>query len=606
MAGKIPLKTSVIVFLCCGIFIILSSCMVPVDIEAFLKSDEVGKFINDTVNIPPEEKNIVKIDNQTGDDLNGGNRIITGLKNNKYYMVEKEIAPEGAPEPTNHYPMYVTEYTSPDPAHSLIPGQLIDDLGLITRISAGKIIGLTNLNKYTVRAATPFFEGLSFTYSDSAGTQDQTVSVSNGAITLPPSKGNGNITLKNLDGQFNGYEVMGVSVTPAAFPAGSPFSNLTKKTIGKTVNTVTSFQLEGAGTEVDYIFVKPDVPANFHVLKVIIEATPPAVITEKAIQGVTVPAAGGADVTVITNTQYTGTVKWSPALDNGKFKPEIPYTAAITLEPKAGFTLDGVTDTDFFTVAGATPVTYDVDTKTVTAVFPATGKLPITITAIQGVTVPETGKIPVTDITANEQYSGTVSWVDLDNGKFKPQTQYTATITLTAKTGYTLDGVTGANFFTVAGATTVTYNPGFKTVTAVFPATGALPPPATGNFAITFTIDDNFKGITALDKNSIVVTSISKSALFASSSSESLVTIKLTDGGYNKVISWNISGTKFDASNNNSYLSQTNIANDTLVIKNTALFWNLLSGDKITINVTVEKGGVPMTPLVPITFTLGP
>jgi hypothetical protein len=47
---------------------------------------------------------------------------------------------------------------------------------------------------------------------------------------------------------------------------------------------------------------------------------------------------------------------------------------------------------------------------------------------------------------------------------------YTATITLTAKTGYTLTGVT-ANFFTVAGATSVSNSADSGVVTAVFPAT---------------------------------------------------------------------------------------------------------------------------------------
>jgi hypothetical protein len=99
------------------------------------------------------------------------------------------------------------------------------------------------------------------------------------------------------------------------------------------------------------------------------------------------------------------------------------------------------------------------------------GNMPavINIAAIQGVTVPVNGEIPVTRITESSQYSGTVTW----NGNpvaFAASTQYTATITLTAKTGYTLQGV-AANFFTVAGAATVSNSANSGVITAVFPAT---------------------------------------------------------------------------------------------------------------------------------------
>ena len=93
----------------------------------------------------------------------------------------------------------------------------------------------------------------------------------------------------------------------------------------------------------------------------------------------------------------------------------------------------------------------------------------ITIAAIDGVTVPVTGETPVTTITENAQYSGTVTW----NGNpatFAASTVYTATITLTPKTGYTLQGVT-SNFFTVAQTTSVTHAADSGVITAVFAAT---------------------------------------------------------------------------------------------------------------------------------------
>ena len=125
----------------------------------------------------------------------------------------------------------------------------------------------------------------------------------------------------------------------------------------------------------------------------------------------------------------------------------------------------------------------------------------VNISAISGIIVPVTGQTPVSTITQTAQYTGTVTWSPAHNS-FEASTIYTATITLTAKTGYTLTGVNG-NFFTVAGATSVSNSANSGVVTAVFPATAASGgdevPPAltadiTGNFPktnldITFTDD---------------------------------------------------------------------------------------------------------------------
>jgi hypothetical protein len=93
----------------------------------------------------------------------------------------------------------------------------------------------------------------------------------------------------------------------------------------------------------------------------------------------------------------------------------------------------------------------------------------ISLAAIAGVTAPVTGATPVTTTTAGTGYTGTVSWSGTPT-TFAGVTTYTATITLTPTSGYTLTGVS-ANFFTVAGATTVTHSANSGVVTAVFPAT---------------------------------------------------------------------------------------------------------------------------------------
>ncbi|GBU28328.1 hypothetical protein R84B8_01886 [Treponema sp. R8-4-B8] len=93
----------------------------------------------------------------------------------------------------------------------------------------------------------------------------------------------------------------------------------------------------------------------------------------------------------------------------------------------------------------------------------------INIAAIKGVIVPAYGLTPITSITENEQYRGAVTWND-NPSTFGALTSYTAIITLTAKDGFTLEGV-AANFFTVVGATSVSNAANSGVITAIFPAT---------------------------------------------------------------------------------------------------------------------------------------
>ncbi len=105
---------------------------------------------------------------------------------------------------------------------------------------------------------------------------------------------------------------------------------------------------------------------------------------------------------------------------------------------------------------------------TVTA---ATSPTPVTIdmTPIAGIAVPVAGATPTATIGDTKEYTAIISWLAND-ATFAASTMYTATITITPKTGYTLTGV-AQNFFTIAGATaTNAANSGV--VTAVFPATG--------------------------------------------------------------------------------------------------------------------------------------
>ncbi|MRN53984.1 S-layer homology domain-containing protein [Paenibacillus monticola] len=194
-----------------------------------------------------------------------------------------------------------------------------------------------------------------------------------------------------------------------------------------------------------------------------------ATITTAAIAGVTAPEAGGAPVTVLTDTtEYTATIAWSPV--SVTFATYTAYTATITLTPKEGYTFAGVAE-DFFTVDGALLTTNAADSGVITAIFPETAAT-ITTAAITGVTVPVTGATPVSELADTDDYTATITWLPADS-TFAANTIYTAAITITPKEGHTLTGV-DEDFYTVFGATTTTNNVETGVVTAVFPATEAV------------------------------------------------------------------------------------------------------------------------------------
>ena len=127
------------------------------------------------------------------------------------------------------------------------------------------------------------------------------------------------------------------------------------------------------------------------------------------------------------------------------------------------------TITVVYTLAGAQsgnytkPVNYTTTTGVITAIV-------INTPAIAGVTAPVTDATPVSSLADGTGYTATISWSP-SGATFLNTTVYTATITLTAKTGYTLTGV-GTNFFTVAGAT-ATNSANSGVISAVFPITQA-------------------------------------------------------------------------------------------------------------------------------------
>jgi len=188
--------------------------------------------------------------------LTAGNTEISGLKQDKYYMIEK-VKDENDTEVTGS-----PEYISSN-------GTKSDNLKNISFVSGGKITGLTNFCTYKISEAVAFPNNTSFTYNDDIGSNTPSnVTVTNGEITIS-AKGT-NITLKNLSPAYNGYKVMAVAVPPSSLPSTSEFTS-GSKTIS---NTLASFKLEGIGTTVDYVFADNANSANFKVLRVVITRAP--------------------------------------------------------------------------------------------------------------------------------------------------------------------------------------------------------------------------------------------------------------------------------------------------------------------------------------------
>jgi uncharacterized repeat protein (TIGR02543 family) len=186
------------------------------------------------------------------------------------------------------------------------------------------------------------------------------------------------------------------------------------------------------------------------------------------------------------NTPVTSDItlyaKWSETIhtvtfDSNGGSPVEPKTVGDggTVQPPTAPTKSGhvfvgwYTDTSF-------SAEYDFDNTPVTSNITLYAKwsetvTTVTIAAIAGVTPPSTGATPVASITETAQYTGAVTWSPtVTDNAFAANQVYTATITLTLKDGYTLEGV-ATNFFTVAGAASASNAANSNSVTAVFPKT---------------------------------------------------------------------------------------------------------------------------------------
>ena len=156
--------------------------------------------------------------------------------------------------------------------------------------------------------------------------------------------------------------------------------------------------------------------------------------------------------------------------DSSTVNTQAVVAAALTIVNTQVVAPNKNTNTAGYTIITISAVTAPSRELTV-AIFGLEEAERVTVTepAIGGVTAPVVGETPVTAITEGKQFTGTVTWSP-EVSTFAASTVYTAAITLTPKVGYKLDGV-AANFFTVAGATSVSNGANSGVVTAVYPAT---------------------------------------------------------------------------------------------------------------------------------------
>ncbi len=269
--------------------------------------------------------------------------------------------------------------------------------------------------------------------------------------------------------------ISGTGYTGTVSWSGSPttFAGATSYTATITLTPVSGYTFTGVAANFFTVAGATSVsnPAGSGLITAVFPATDSAAYSDATISGVTAPVLGATPVTSgISGNGYTGTVSWSG--NPTTFAGATSYTATITLTPDSGYTFTGVA-ANYFSVAGATSVSNSANSGLITAVFPVTDSRAYVSASILGVTRPVSGDSPVTAVTSTSTYTGTVSWSG-SPATFGPGTSYTATITLTPRSGYTFAGVT-ANYFTLAGATSVSNDANSGVITAVFPATGDVP-----------------------------------------------------------------------------------------------------------------------------------
>jgi hypothetical protein len=303
-----------------------------------------------------------------------------------------------------------------------------------------------------------------------------------------------------------GINYGGVTIRASGNFAVLPNSSNSRAVVGLT-----------ASTHYDVYFVAIDGEGNLQASPTLINVTTqasPSTINIAEISGVTAPATGATPITTITETtQFTGTVAWSP-MDH-IFAPGTVYTATITITPKVGFLLTGVTE-NFFTVEKAASAVNAANSGVVTAVFPATS-IPVAGVTLTSVTT-------TINVGSTLQLTAAVEPLNATNKNvtWSSANPSVATVTSTGMTTGLVTGVSAGNAVitvsTVDGGKTAA-----NTITVVSPASsnadlvaltvspGALVPyfnPATTNYEVSVDNSVTSTVVTVTKAHAAAVTTI--------------------------------------------------------------------------------------------------
>jgi len=185
------------------------------------------------------------------------------------------------------------------------------------------------------------------------------------------------------------------------------------------------------------------------------------------------PVTGGLAQLDINTPQFTGAITWTPTVTGGKFAVDETYAASIALTAKPGYTLEGVNPTIFSIDVAGTILAFDDSTNILSITFPVTSSAEVAVNdgAITDSIAPVGGATGLTNIDEN-QFTGVITWIPSlpDTNKFVTGEMYKASIALTAKPGYSLDGVDPAIFSIDVIGATLNYNVATNTVAIQFPA----------------------------------------------------------------------------------------------------------------------------------------
>jgi hypothetical protein len=200
---------------------------------------------------------------------------------------------------------------------------------------------------------------------------------------------------------------------------------------------------------------------------------------------VSAPYQGGTPQTTASLDQYDAAISWETAdgeaLD-GTFAPSTVYRAVIVLSPKDGYTLSGL-DAGDFTHPNTDNISFDPSHNTVYIVFDSTkaeGEAePVTLYDISGLIPPPVHRQTPVWTIENDQYTGTLAWSEGETpigegGTYDCEKPFQALLTLSAKEGFTLEGLP-ADAFTHTGSVSISNAADSGIVTIAFAAVPWLP-----------------------------------------------------------------------------------------------------------------------------------